>query len=273
MKPNLTGFSKVGKNYRASFAALEFLEPRLQFAAAGVGELAPSIVGDTLPATVVADSKTTATATIELTNNTAGTVSGTAKIALFFSSTPTLGAGATRITRISKVVRVKADHSQSIPIKLKGIPALRDGTYHLVAQISDSKGDVSTAAASETVTVAPPSETLSVAFAPLPADPLATGATVTLTNTGNSAVALLPLSYDQGYSEDAAGQESVGSVIGGFFLGIATQLKVGGHLNLHLSPFDKLSARAGMYYLTFTLVGIGGSTIGLAVSPTQVTVG
>lgn len=228
----------------------------------------------TIPSSVQAGSAIKAVAAVDITNNGNVPSTGPTAVALYASTTPTFSASDTQLASVDKSLAIKPSASKLLNIPLKSIPAgLADGTYYIVAKVTDPKGDVTTAASSATFQLAAVTQSISVAFAtPLPADPLTSGATVILTNNGSSTVKLLSDSYDEGFSTDAAGQDSIGGVVAGFFLGGPTQIKPHGSVTLRLNGWKSITVASGTYYLTFQFVGLGGVTLATAVSPTAVSV-
>ena len=80
---------------RVPICVAEALEPRFQLAAS---VLTPALGATTLPTAVLGGAKTNATATVDLTNTSASTVSGAATVQLYFSTTPAFDANAALIT-------------------------------------------------------------------------------------------------------------------------------------------------------------------------------
>jgi hypothetical protein len=226
-----------------------------------------------LPASVTGGTSTKAIAKLDITNQGNIVAASHATIALYASTSTTLGSSATLITSASESISIKPGASKLVSVPLKEIPALADGVYHIIAKVTDPHGGVSTVASSSTVTVAAPFVSISAVFAPLTSSSVDSGGTVILTNNGNEAVDLLSYSYDENLSTDPQGNDQVGTNEAGFFLGVATSLKAGAQLKLSENFYKDISAPAGQYYLDFTLVGLGGATVATAVSSTQVTVG
>ena len=185
---------------RVPICVAEALEPRFQLAAS---VLTPALGATTLPAAVLGGAKTNATATVDLTNSSAGTVSGPAKVQLYFSTTPVFDANAVLITTFTKSGNLKAAGVEALKIKLKAIPDVPNGSYYLLVNVTDPGGNTATTSSTGTTTIAAPFIALSETFSRLtiPASvragaKISAVASLTVTNngnvasTGNTAIAL-----------------------------------------------------------------------------------
>jgi hypothetical protein len=130
----------------------------------------PSIVKTTLPAPVVSSTNTHATVVLSITNGGNITSTGTSTIALYLSSNQSAGAGATSLLSKPLHLAIAPGKSAKVTVAITSIPALAAGSYYLVAEVTDSSGDLTTAASSAPLTVAAPSVTLqSITVTGLPA--------------------------------------------------------------------------------------------------------
>jgi hypothetical protein len=129
-------------------------------------------------------------------NVTASTVSGT------------LG---TSITTLSKNLNILPGKTVKVTVPIKSTPALADGSYFIVAQVTDPfASGTSIGSSSTTTTVAAPFITLSAVLGPV--TKLKAGDTLTVTNSGNIAETL-PLTATIGFSSDAAGASPIGGTL------------------------------------------------------------
>jgi len=253
-----------------SVAFVESLERRRFFAAS---PLTPSILSDTLPVSVIAGASSKAVVKVEVVNSAGVASSGRGNISLFADAGTTLDSSATLLAKANENFSIHAGKSKPFSIRIKSIPNLSDGVYHVIAELTDVQGNVSSVLSPQTLTVAAPIVSISAAFQPLTSTSPSAAATIVLTNNGNETANLLADSYDENFATDPSGLNSVGTTEAGFFLGVARSLKAGASLKLRLSFYKYITARPGMYYLAFQLVGDGGSTLLTVASATQVTVG
>jgi hypothetical protein len=151
------------------------------------------LVGSTLASSVVSGTKSPATVKLQITNHGNVTSTGTTTVAIYASAAPT-AAGGTLICTESVKLPIGARKSAALNVALKNIPAINNGSYYLVAQLTDPNGNVTSAASGSIYTIAAPYISLaeSVTVSGLPAT-LTSGAsthavaTVEITNGGNIA--------------------------------------------------------------------------------------
>lgn len=163
--------------------------------------LTPTISGK-LPASVVAGQKTAITQTVTLTNTSGITYDATETGNLFLSTGTTIDSSSIELpASISKTLRLKAAQHTFFKFSLKSLPStVPSGTYHLLAQATDSSGNYSVAASSGTITIAPPQIDLSVSLLKFPSSAKG-GAkfseTIVVNNLGNiAAKGSLPIVVD-----------------------------------------------------------------------------
>lgn len=72
------------------------------------------------------------------------------------------------VTTVTKALNLKAGRTLKVPLAIRSLPAGLNGSYYLIANLSDSTGGVSTAAAVQPITVVPPTVDLSGAFVTVP---------------------------------------------------------------------------------------------------------
>jgi hypothetical protein len=156
--------------------------------------LTPALGVTTLPTAVLGGAKTNATATVDLTNTSASTVSGVATVKLYFSTTPVFDANAVLITTFTKSGNLRAAGVEALKIKLKAIPDVPDGSYYLVVNVTDPSGTTATTASTGSTTIAAAFIALSETFSKLTIPASVKGgakisavASLQVTNNGNVA--------------------------------------------------------------------------------------
>ena len=239
-------------------AFVEALERRRLFAAS---PLTPSILSDTLPASVIAGASSKAVVKVNVVNSSGVASSGHGNISLFADSgnhAGFLGDAARQGKRefLHSFGEIQAlQHSHQIDSESFG----RRLSRH--RRVDRCPGKCFQRLLSQTLTVAAPFVSISAAFQPLTSTSPSAAATIVLTNNGNETANLLADSYDENFATDPTGLNTVGTTEAGFFLGIARSLKAGASFKLRLSFYKYITAPSGMYYLAFQLVGDGGATL------------
>jgi hypothetical protein len=95
-----------------------------------------------LPATAVAGAKTSAAATLNITNNGNIPSVGTTTISLYASPDGTIASG-TVIKTITRKLTIRAGRATPIRIPLGAFPKLTAGTYSIIAEVTDPNGNTS----------------------------------------------------------------------------------------------------------------------------------
>jgi hypothetical protein len=143
-----------------------------------------TIIHSTLLASDVSGQKTKATVQIKIENGGNIASSGESTIAIYASEDRTAADG-TLIRSTSETLSIKPGADRVITVPLMSIPAVPDGNYQLVAQVTDTEGDV-TETVGSTYTLAAPV----VSVVPSAATTLVSKSGIglisfTLTNMGN----------------------------------------------------------------------------------------
>jgi len=151
-------------------------------------DLVPAISGS-LPPALVTGGKFKSNVVVTITNQGDAAYAGPATLDLLASTDQTPDAGDTPVSSISGNLKLKPGASKSFKVKSGTVPALADGDYFLLAQVTDSAGAVRSAGSTTSSHVAPAFVDLTGALpGPIPAS-LARGASatvaVTITNGGN----------------------------------------------------------------------------------------
>ncbi len=107
-----------------------------------------------LPAAIVSGSPTHAVATVRITNH--GNISSIGPITIAFSASPAQDVPGTSIISITKKFSIKPNASATVTVPLKTIPALADGDYFIVAQITDPDQNTAVVSSATPVTAAAP---------------------------------------------------------------------------------------------------------------------
>jgi hypothetical protein len=129
------------------------------------GTLAPSISGK-IPSSVIAGQKAAINETLAIAAS-GGAYNATSTSKLFLSTGTSVDGSSIQIgSTITKTLKLKSGAHATFKFSLKSLPSsVPNGTYHLVAQVTDSSANTSTAASSGTITVAPPEVNLKVSLA------------------------------------------------------------------------------------------------------------
>ena len=140
-------------------------------------------VTSTLTGAIVNGSTTKDTASLTLTN--AGNIPSTGKttVELLLSTDGTVASG-TKIRTVSEQIALKPDQSRTVKFALGTLPSVTDGTYEIVAEVTDPKGNVTTAATATTVNPAAAFQSLTPTVSAIP---LNGTVTLTIANEGNTA--------------------------------------------------------------------------------------
>jgi hypothetical protein len=152
-----------------------------------------TLIHSTLASPVVSGTKTPASVQLQITNHGNVASTGTTTVAIYASTTPT-ASGGTLIRTESVKLPIGTGKSTTLNVALQSIPAITNGSYYLVAKLTDPDGNVTSAASGSTYTIAAPYISLaeSVTVSGLPAT-LTSGesthafALVDITNHGNIA--------------------------------------------------------------------------------------
>jgi hypothetical protein len=163
--------------------------------------LTPTLSG-TLPTSVIAGAKTKIAETVTITN-TGSAYDNTATGSLFLSTGTTITSSSIQLPEtITKTLKLKAGAHYAAKFSIKSLPAsVPNGTYYLIADVTDSSGNTATTASSGTITVAPPEVDLSAAFSKFSSTAVAgkkLKETIVVSNTaGNeAATGILPIEIE-----------------------------------------------------------------------------
>jgi hypothetical protein len=128
----------------------------------GSGTLTPSLSGKP-PPLVVAGQKAAINETLTIVA-AGGAYDATSTSKLFLSTDTTVDGNSIELgSPITKTLKLKKGAHQSFKFSLKSLPfSVPSDTYHLVFQVTDKNGNITTAASVGTLTVAPPTVNLSV---------------------------------------------------------------------------------------------------------------
>lgn len=239
-------------------------------AAGAASALVPTLPHTTLPASLVTGKSTPATATVLLQNSGSSVYSGSTHVTLYLSQSQTLDSTATPVSGVVRTLRVPAHKSVSLVVRLGAVPSVANGSYYLLAQVTDSSGATNSVATSQTVQVAAPFVALAASLGAPPVNVLKTGMTLAVENSGNITDSGV-LDYTIGFSSDAQGAAGVGTSYQSKTARVA--IGAGKTVKVHVTGWSKLISglSAGQYYLTVFVEDSTGNT-SLAVSPVEVTV-
>jgi hypothetical protein len=142
-------------------AVIESLENRqlLSATAAPFVSFTDETLISNLSGPVVNGSRTRDTASLTLTNSGNIASTGETTVELLLSEDGTVASG-TKIRTITEPIVLKPGRTRTVKFALELLPSVTDGTYEVVAQVTDPKGNVTTAATLTTVNPAAAFESL-----------------------------------------------------------------------------------------------------------------
>jgi hypothetical protein len=144
-----------------------------------------------LPPVVLSGSKTKAKAAVQLVNRSFRAASGPAVLRLYASTDDVINAADAPVGELRTKLKLGAGASKRLSVRLAAMPALPDGTYHLLAQLDRPDGGTDVVAAPGAFTVAAPSIVLRPTAARFTLPPTRSGPTrtmeLTIENAGNVA--------------------------------------------------------------------------------------
>jgi uncharacterized repeat protein (TIGR03803 family) len=170
----------------AGDAATSTTGPQLTAAAPFIA-FSDTLISTNLGPSDVSGQKTHSFVKLKITNNGNIVSAGESSIAIL-ASPDTSAADGTLIRSMTKAVKLKPGASRVVKVPLLSLPAVADGNYFLVAQVTDPNADVTTAASTGTYQLAAPFVSLVPSAASVAVARNGT-ATVkfTVTNNGNIA--------------------------------------------------------------------------------------
>jgi hypothetical protein len=156
-------------------------------------ELTPKLTGS-VPKSVIAGQAAKIKQTLTLTNTSGAAYDGSATGQLFLSTSDKLTGSSIELPQsFTKTVDLKAKAHLNISESIASLPASTPaGTYHLLLEVTDSKGNSSVAASAGTFTLAPPNVALKVTVAKFDASAKpgkSVSETLRVANSGNIAAA------------------------------------------------------------------------------------
>jgi hypothetical protein len=225
--------------------------------------LTPAVTKLTLPSAVVGGSKSKATAVVKI-SNTGNIASNGLTTAGIYASPDGLASDATLIASVTRKLNIKSGGSASVSVPLKLIPATLDGSYTIIAEVTDPNSAVTGTPTGTTVDIAPPFVSIHASSAAISAASVTPGnttaLTITLDNTGNIP-ATGQATIAIGLSTDGVTQS----------IDITTLLKtitlpVDKPVVVHLKFLIPDSTAAGMYFpfVTYEQDGDAAQTVGSA---------
>jgi cyclophilin family peptidyl-prolyl cis-trans isomerase len=228
-----------------------------------------------LPPSVVAGSKTTVAAVLKITNTGNIVSTGVTTIDLYASTNGTT-TGANLITSVARKLSIKPGKSVSVSIPLGKYPLVANGSYTILAQVTDPKGNVTAQAFPAPVTIAAAEIDLTGAFASVPGTATigkTISVTLDVTNSGNTTAAgLLDILFSASAASTGADPVQLAA------LTQHINLKPGGKITLHLKVPVASGTTAGQQYLVATIdpndvFNSSGVTNNTTITPTAITFG
>jgi hypothetical protein len=212
--------------------------------------LSESITGTTLPVSLVSGTKTKATVTVTVKDGGNVPLTGVSTVSL--SASLVSGVPGTVIVSLPEKLSIKVGKTGTVVLPITAIPPLIDGDYFLIVQVTGPDGVVSTTSTPGSGRISPPFVALTAKFAALTKSAITSGATITLTNTGNVAD-ITTLTETFGFSTDALGLSAIGP--SSHVTTPTITIPAGKSVTLKLTAWKPLAAglAAGDYFLTATI--------------------
>jgi hypothetical protein len=229
--------------------------------------LTPTVNAVNLPASVVSGGTAKGTVTLSIVNT--GNVVSKGMTTIVLSASAVAGTPGTTIATLSKNLSIGVGKTIKVVVPIKAIPVLADGSYFIVAQVTDPlAGNVSIASSAGTTGVAAPFVSLiaSLGSAVQGND----SALLTVANHGN-VDDTTTLHYTVGFALDAAGQQPAGgtkTVVTGNL-----HIKAGKSMSIHPNAWKSIVSglvSGTAYYLTVSVEDSSGNQA-VAVSSTSFT--
>ena len=224
---------------------------RWRRSAGGTASLIPPRSLGSLPASVIAGQKAAVSQTVTITDSGAA-YGAPATTAFFLATGTTTDANSIQLPgSITKTLKLKVGGHTAYKLNLKSIPAsVPNGTYHVITQVTDNAGNVTEAASTGTITVAPPQIDLSATIGKFTATARAGKKfveTITVANTAGNTAAVGSLAIEVDTSPDS--NPANGTVL--TTLTKKINLKPGKTLNVALSLLAP--ATGSPFFLVFKL--------------------
>jgi hypothetical protein len=225
--------------------------------------LTPSVTRVTLASAVVGGSKSKAVATVKITNGGNVASTGTTTVGIYASPDGNTD-DAVLIEPLPKKISIKPGGSATIAVPLKLIPASLDGTYTILAEVTDPDGQTTSVNSGTTVQVAPAFVSIAASSAVFSPSTIAAGKTATLTvtleNRGNvptTGQATIGIGLSTDGTTEAPNPASLFKTVA---------LPVAKPVVLHLKFTIPSTTEAGAYFpfLTYTQDGDSTQTVGTA---------
>ncbi len=200
---------------------------------------------------VVSGASTKGSVKLVVTNH--GNITASGMMTFNITASPTAGVVGTTIVSVTEKETIAKGKSKTIIIPLGDIPALADGQYDLVAQVTDPNGGISVATSPTAYDIAPAFVSLSAAFAGS-SSVLSSGASVVVTNNGN-VDDVTELGALMGFSTSPTGSPAVPEVSTSVFTKSLT-IKAGKSVTIHLDGWKSLVlglSHGVQYFATVTL--------------------
>ena len=202
---------------------------------------------------------------VAITNSGNVASTGITPINLTFSTTT--GVIGTSFATLNKKLNIPVGKTVTVAVPVKSIPVLANGSYYVVAQVTDPKGGITVASSTSTTTIAAPFVVLTASLA---VTNIKAGVTIVVTNTGN-VVDLTHLTGTFTVTTDVAGLDPVGASIS--LTSARVNIQPNKSIKLHLKPTK--ASLAGLltgvpYYLKLSFSDDTGNS-GIAITSTPFT--
>jgi len=166
---------------------------------------------------------------VKITNNGNEISTGTTAIDLSFSTTP--GVPGTSFATLNKRLSIPVGKSVTVAIPVKTIPVVPDGSYYVIASVSNPDGGVTVGSSPSTTLIATPFITLGATVSNI--TNVKAGVTVVVTNSGNS-VDSTRLTGTFGLASDSQGLDAVGGTA--TITSAKVNIQPGKSIKVHIKP-------------------------------------
>jgi hypothetical protein len=205
---------------------------------------------------VVADSATRAVAIFQIDNDGNVAAIGNVTIAIVASADGNIDDG--EFNTITRRMFIRAGGSALAIVRLRQVPNVPDGDYHIVAHVTDPLSNVTSITSAGTINIAAAHVALSDTLSPVVPSMIPLGrrgvVAVTLANNGN-VDSVGPAHLQLGWSSDGVNNAATALDLALPIL----RIRAGGHLVLHLPLLAVTTLSAGEYFATVSITQNGNS--------------
>lgn len=122
----------------------------------GSASLSGAVTRTTFPTSVVAGGTSKGQASVEIINSGSGVETGAATVAVYASSDGSIDGSAVLLGSVTRKLNLKAGGKIALSVPVNSFPAGLDGSYTLLAKVTDSGGNITDSSSGPTLTAAAP---------------------------------------------------------------------------------------------------------------------